>query len=292
MHRPLKHSPSTHYGGMTPHFNTGDIGTCGPEMTVRAAAVAGLFYPGERDELSATLATLLSGPHTAVPPPKVLVVPHAGYIYSGAVASRAYGLLGSAARSLRRIVLLGPSHRVWFHGLALPLAQAFATPLGVVRVDAAAVSRLRELSSVVVSNTPHALEHSLEVQLPFLQRLTPAAEIVPIVTGEATPVEVEALIEALWGGAETRIIVSSDLSHYHPYAVAQTRDAQTARAILDGREDLCGEDACGCVALNGLGRIVRSRRLRSALLDLRNSGDTAGDRRKVVGYGAFAFYDA
>jgi MEMO1 family protein len=291
--KPLKWPPSTHCGGMASHFNTDEVDVgCGPGPTVRPAAVAGLFYPEQPGELSSTLETLLGESRASSRPPKALIVPHAGYIYSGAVAGRAYGLLGSSAHVLRRIVLLGPSHHVWFRGLALPTAQAFATPLGLMRVDAAAVSRLRQLPAVVVSDAPHAAEHSLEVQLAFLQRLTPAAEIVPIVAGDASPAEVEALIDALWGDAETLIVVSSDLSHYHPYAIAQALDAETTRAILEGRDDLSGEHACGCVVLNGLARTARKRGLRAELLDLRNSGDTAGERRRVVGYGAFAFYDA
>jgi AmmeMemoRadiSam system protein B len=257
---------------------------------VRPAAVAGLFYPSDPDELSATVKALLAGPHVPVRPPKALIVPHAGYVYSGPVAGRAYGSLGSAARALRRIVLLGPSHHEWFRGLAIPSARAFATPLGVMRIDEAAVKKLRELPTVVVADSPHGREHSIEVQLPFLQRLAPEAEIVPIVAGDAAPAEVEAVMEALWGGAETLIVVSSDLSHYHPYAAARALDAATARAILDGREDLSGAQACGCVAVNGLARAARKHGLRAELLDLRNSGDTAGDREQVVGYGAFGFH--
>lgn len=263
-----------------------------PSLTVRPEAVAGLFYPRDPDELSAMLNALLAVPRAPPKLPRALIVPHAGYEYSGPIAGRAYGSLGSAARSLRRVVLLGPSHREWFRGLAVPTVQAFATPLGVMRVDAAAVITLRQLNAVVVSDAAHALEHSLEVQLPFLKRLAPAAEIVPVVAGEASPADVEAVIGALWGGAETLIVVSSDLSHYHSYAAAQALDAATAQAILEGRGDLSGEEACGSIVVNGLARVARNRGLRAELLDLRNSGDTAGDRRRVVGYGAFAFYDA
>ena len=277
---------------MRQRFNGGGMKPQRPKSNVRSAAVAGLFYPGDPDELRATVETLLAGPQARPRLPKALVVPHAGYVYSGAVAGRAYGSLGSAARSLRRVVLLGPSHHEWFRGLAVPAVEAFATPLGVVRVDAEAVNKLRELPAVVISDAPHALEHSLEVQLPFLQRLAPDAEIVPVVAGDATVAEVETVIDALWGGIETLIVVSSDLSHYHPYGIAQSLDAATAQAILAFRQDLSGDQACGCVVLNGLARAVRKRGLRAALLDLRNSGDTAGDRRRVVGYGAFGFYDA
>lgn len=273
-------------------FNPADALDQPSSLTARPAAVAGLFYPRDPDELGATLNALLAAPQATPKLPRALIVPHAGYEYSGPIAGRAYGSLGPEARSLRRVVLLGPSHREWFRGLAVPTAQAFATPLGVMRVDAAAVITLRRLDAVVVSDAPHALEHSLEVQLPFLQRLAPAAEIVPIVAGDAKPADVEAVIGALWGGAETLIVVSSDLSHYHSYAAARALDAATAQAILEGRGDLSGEEACGSIVINGLARVVRNRGLRAELLDLRNSGDTAGDRRRVVGYGAFAFYDA
>lgn len=254
--------------------------------------MAGLFYPGSAEQLGATLDALLAGVPARAQRPRALIVPHAGYQYSGPVAAQAYGSLGSAARSLRRVVLLGPSHREWFRGLALPAAQGFATPLGVVRIDEQAANRLRQLPAVVVSDVPHRLEHSIEVQLPFLQRLAPEAQIVPIVSGDASPAEVAAVIEALWGGSDTLILVSSDLSHYHPYAIARTLDSATADAILAGRDTLSGDEACGCVVVNGLAHAVRRTRLHGELLDLRNSGDTAGDRQRVVGYGAFGFYDA
>jgi MEMO1 family protein len=264
----------------------------GASPAVRPAAVAGLFYPGSAEQLGITVDALLAEVPAGAVRPKALIVPHAGYQYSGPVAAQAYGSLGSAARSLHRVVLLGPSHREWFRGLALPAANVFATPLGMVRIDERAADELRRLSGVVVSDVPHRVEHSLEVQLPFLQRLAPEAQIVPVVTGDATPAEVAAVIEALWGSSDTLILVSSDLSHYHPYAVARGLDAATAEAILAGSETLSGDQACGCVAVNGLTRAVRRCGLRGELLDLRNSGDTAGERHRVVGYGAFGFYDA
>jgi AmmeMemoRadiSam system protein B len=259
---------------------------------VRPAAVAGLFYPGTAAELDATLDAMLAGPEPQAPTPKALIVPHAGYIYSGAVAGRAYRTLRAVARRIRRVVLLGPSHREWFRGLAVPRVQAFSTPLGLAGVDAAAVNRLSELPAVLVSDAPHAREHSLEVQVPFLQRLLPDAQIVPILVGEATADEVETIIDELWGGPETLVVVSSDLSHYHAYDEARTLDTATATAILAARADLTGEDACGCIAVNGLLRAARRRGLRVELLQLCNSGDSAGDRERVVGYGAFGLYDA
>lgn len=273
-------------------FNEGaPLRTPRPRTAVRPAAVAGLFYPRDPQELRATVAALLAGRKVSPRPPKALIVPHAGYVYSGDVAAQAYASLGLAARALRRVLLLGPSHREWFRGLAVPTVQAFATPLGTVSIDTAAVSRLCALPAVVRSDAAHALEHSLEVQLPFLQHLAPSAEIVPVVAGDASSNEVAAVIEELWDGAETLIVVSSDLSHYHTYRTARALDGATAQAIVGGRADLLAEQACGCVPINGLKLAVGAHGLRAAVLDLCNSGDTAGDKQRVVGYGAFAFFE-
>jgi len=262
------------------------------ESIVRPAAVAGLFYPGNPAQLRAMVAALLAGSKGHSRLPKAVIVPHAGYEYSGPIAASVYSAFGTAARSLRRVVLLGPSHRHWFRGLSVPDATAFATPIGLVQVDQAAMGQLLRKHLVTVSNAAHALEHSLEVQLPFLQCIVPDAEIVPVLTGDATVAEVAAVIATLWGDSETLIVVSSDLSHYHAYATARRMDAETARAIVEGREDLSGEQACGCVAINGFAHVMRRYDLRPEVLDLRNSGDTAGDRSRVVGYGGFGFYDA
>jgi MEMO1 family protein len=258
---------------------------------VRPPAVAGLFYPRSAAELESTLDALLAGPAPAGGTPKALIVPHAGYIYSGIVAGHAYRSIKAGGALIERIVLVGPSHREWFRGLAVPQAQAFATPLGLSRVDEAAVGRLAGRPPVIVSDIAHAREHSLEVQLPFLQRLLPNAQMVPLLVGEATTAEVQAVLEATWGGPETLVVVSSDLSHYHPYEEARSLDGTTVGAILDGRANLTGEDACGCLPVNALLRAARRHGLRAELIDLRNSGDTAGDRDRVVGYGAFGFYD-
>ena len=263
---------------------------CSP--TVRPAAVAGLFYPGDPGDLHAAVETYVNDALASTRMPKALIVPHAGFIYSGPTAGHAYASLGPGAQSLRRVILLGPSHRTWFRGLALPSAQAFETPLGEVPLEQASVRDLSRLPEVLISDEPHALEHSLEVQLPFIQHVAPAAEIVPLVVGMATPAEVGSVMDAMWGGDETLIVVSSDLSHYNSYDTAKTCDTATARAILDGREDLESQQACGCIGINGLAHAMRKRGLRSELLDLRNSGDTAGDKQRVVGYGAFGFFNA
>lgn len=262
--------------------------------TIRPPAVAGSFYPARPAELGRTVDELLSGVSSepAAVAPKVLIVPHAGYVYSGPVAASAYARLKQAARAIRRVVLLGPVHRVPIRGLALPEAQALATPLGVIPVDADAVHAIAHLPQVGVSATAHALEHSLEVQLPFLQRMLGDFSVVPLAVGDATPGEVAEVIDALWGGAETLIVISSDLSHYLPYAVARDVDGETAQQILAlGPYTLTHEQACGATPVNGLLSVARRRRLRPALLDLRNSGDTAGPRDQVVGYSAFAFYE-
>jgi AmmeMemoRadiSam system protein B len=174
-------------------------------------------------------------------------------------------------------------------GLALPDACAFATPLGVVPVDGEAVERIRALRQVVVSAAAHSEEHSLEVQLPFLQQLLGEFTLVPLAVGDAAAAEVAEVIEALWGGPETLVVVSSDLSHYLPYEQARRIDAETCAAISRLERELGHDEACGGTPINGLMAAARRRRLTPALLDLRSSGDTAGDRGRVVGYAAFAF---
>jgi AmmeMemoRadiSam system protein B len=263
-------------------------------MHVRAAAVAGLFYPADPIELEALVSGLLARAETRSEPDdatlKAVVVPHAGYVYSGAVAANAYARLRAARGRIRRVVLLGPSHRVALRGLAAPSAESFRTPLGLVPIDRDAITSLAGLPGVGVSDRPHAQEHSLEVQLPFLQVALDDFALVPLVVGEATDEEVQAVIERLWGGEETVFVVSSDLSHYHDYATAHRLDAQTCEAIEAlAAEALDRESACGRVPLRGLLCAARGRGLAARTLDLRSSGDTAGDRDRVVGYGAWSF---
>lgn len=261
-------------------------------IALRPAAVAGTFYPASPPELLADVDALLRG--AARPalrrPPKALIVPHAGYPYSGPIAAGAYARLEPFAAGYRRVVLIGPSHRVYFTGLALPEAGAFATPLGPVEVDAEAVRVARDLAGVPVSAPAHAREHALEVQLPFLMRVLPRFTIVPLVAGEASAEEVAAVLDVLWGGPETLIVVSSDLSHYLPYDDARRLDAATAEEILS-LGPLRHEQACGATPVNGLLAVARRRSLSPVLVDLRSSGDTAGSHDQVVGYGAFAFYE-
>jgi AmmeMemoRadiSam system protein B len=263
-------------------------------LTVRPPAVAGTFYPGTPRELAHALAQMLGAAASAAPErsvPKAIVAPHAGYIYSGPVAASVYALLAPARTRSKRVVLLGPTHRVAIRGLALPGVGAFATPLGVVEIDRGAAELLRGLPQVVESRQAHALEHSLEVHVPFLQAILGEFTLVPLAVGHATQQEVAEVLDRLWGGPETLIVVSSDLSHYLPYADAQAVDRATAKAILALATDLSHEQACGATPVTGLALAARRRGLRPELLDLRNSGDTAGDRDRVVGYGSFAYYE-
>ncbi len=222
-------------------------------------------------------------------PPKVLIVPHAGYVYSGPVAARAYARVAVLRDVVRRVVLLGPTHRVYMRGLALPACTAFATPLGEVPIDQEALAAVRALPQVTVSDAPHALEHSLEVQLPFLQTVLGQFALLPLAVGDVAPESVAAVLDVLWGGAETLIVVSSDLSHYHGYAEATRIDRTTADSILALTGAIDHEQACGATPINALLLCARRRGLESELIDLRNSGDTAGHRSRVVGYAAFAF---
>jgi MEMO1 family protein len=259
----------------------------------RPAAVAGTFYPGDPGALAAEVAGYLAeaAPTARARVPKALIAPHAGYVYSGAVAARAYTRVAPLRDVVRRVVLAGPAHRVYVRGVAVPAAESFDSPLGSVPVDAAAIARLRELPFVEVSTRAHAFEHSLEVHLPFLQSVLADFTLVPLVVGDATIEEMARVLEVLWGGDETLVVVSSDLSHYHPYDVARAIDRQTSDRILRLDTNLDPEMACGAAPINGLLEVARRRGLSVELVDLRNSGDTAGGRDRVVGYASFAFHE-
>ena len=259
---------------------------------IRRPAVAGTFYPGDGEALSRELAVMLDQAGESAPAPafpKVVIVPHAGYVYSGPVAASAYDRLRPARGIATRVVLLGPVHRVPVRGLALPGATAFDTPLGRIPVDAQAAASLRDLPQIVESREAHALEHSLEVQLPFLQRVLGDFTLVPLVVGDATAEEVAQVLERLWGGPETVIVISSDLSHYRPYDDARRIDGVTSKAILGFETGISHEQACGATPVAGALIVARQHGLTPQLLDLRNSGDTAGGKGQVVGYGSFAF---
>lgn len=255
----------------------------------RETAVAGLFYPAHPDELRRMVQNFLQA---APPPPaitpKALIAPHAGYVYSGPIAGSAYAALAGSARRIERVLLLGPSHTLAFRGLAAPTADSFATPLGDVPLDRAALTAIADLPQVQTLNAAHAREHGLEVHLPFLQIVLGAFTLVPLVVGETRPEEVAAVMERLWGGPETLIVISSDLSHYHDYATAQRMDAATAEAIEQFQPEKIGrEGACGRLPIQGLLLAAQKRQLTVYRLDLRNSGDTAGSKERVVGYGAW-----
>lgn len=259
--------------------------------TVRQPAVAGRFYPGRPADLESMLAGLFAATEPGNPAlrPKALIVPHAGYIYSGPTAAIGYRHLEPLAGSVTRVVVIGPAHYLGFTGVALATVDAFATPLGEVRIDHSLDADLLRLGQVIVADAAHAPEHSVEVQLPFLQRVLPQAAVVPILVGEASGEDVADVIEACWGGPQTVIVISSDLSHYLPYAEADTTDADTVNRILRLHGPLPDRRACGARGINGLLIAAQAHDLRPVLLDRRNSGDTAGDRERVVGYAAISF---
>ncbi|RMH17863.1 MAG: AmmeMemoRadiSam system protein B [Acidobacteria bacterium] len=260
----------------------------------RPPAVAGTFYPDDAWTLRRMVDDYLAAGRDEVEPRgtlKAVIAPHAGYLYSGPVAGSAFAAFGDPQR-IARVVVIGPSHHVAFRGLALPPADRFTTPFGSVPIDLEAAGELRQLPQVTVDALPHAREHALEVELPFLQRLIGDFELVPLVVGRASPAEVAQVLDRLWGGDETRFVISSDLSHFLDYDTARRVDAATARTIRNLGGPLDPSQACGAAAINGFTPLARQRGLEVSALDLRNSGDTAGGRDRVVGYGAFSFNPA
>lgn len=259
-------------------------------MAVRPAAVAGLFYPGDARQLKDFICSALADAAPVVAQsncdPEAVIVPHAGYIYSGLTAAFAYAAL--ARKPIRRVVVLGPAHRVAFYGIALPASDAFATPLGEVAIDRALRDQLNELPAAQINDAAHALEHSLEVQLPFLQVVLNDFTLLPLCIGATDPDVVTAAIELLRGSADTLFVISSDLSHYHPYAEARRLDLATIDQIRSSHT-ISHEQACGATGINAMLPVARNHHLKPTLLDYRNSGDTAGDRDRVVGYASIAF---
>lgn len=255
--------------------------------------VSGIFYPDTPKELISTIIDLLAvsnGNDEHVP--KAIISPHAGYIYSGEIAASAYACLSKAKYDIKRVILLAPSHAYPFYGLALPTADYFSTPLGEIEVDKMALNKISSLGYVQFLDAAFAQEHSLEVQLPFLQMQLDDFSLVPIVVGEASALEVKDALDLLWEpSCETLIVVSSDLSHYHSYEKAKIIDEKTAQNIIELNDGpITGEDACGHIPLRGLIHLAKEKKLKPKLIDLRNSGDTSGIRDHVVGYGAFHFY--
>ncbi len=262
-------------------------------MTViREPAVAGQFYPGNARELRTAMTVLFEDVQVKPgPAPKALIVPHAGYIYSGPVAATAYARLRAYREQYIRVILLGPAHRVAVRGLALSAADVFRTPLGDVPLDKEVIAALN-VPEVMVFDATHQLEHSLEVHLPFLQSVIESFSVVPLIVGDVAPETVAEVIDALWGGPETLIVVSSDLSHYLTYEKARTMDNATCQAIENLDVDrIDHHGACGATPIRGLLIAARRRGMKVTALDLRNSGDTAGDRNRVVGYGSWLFLE-
>jgi len=262
--------------------------------TVRPPAVAGSFYPADAHALREVVGEYLGKARERCalkdPWPKALIVPHAGYMYSGPVAANAFVLLEPSRGVVQRVVLAGPSHHVPFDGLAVPSNTAFETPLGRVQIDESARRLLLDLPFVDILDDAHHWEHALEVQLPFLQEVLGVFTVMPIAIGRASPQHVAEALETLWGGDETVVVISSDLSHYYDYDTAKRIDAATARSIEALEPDrIEHEGACGRIGVQGLLGAARRHSLVASTLDLRSSGDTAGGRAEVVGYGAWAF---
>ena len=260
--------------------------------SIREPAVAGMFYPADPQELHDMVQNFLANADKDGSLPKAIICPHAGLIYSGPIAASAYARLYEGREQIERVVLLGPSHRIPFYGLAITAADYYETPLGRIRVDQQAQQLVRDLPQVKSLESAHAREHSLEVQLPFLQLVLEDFSLVPLVVGEASADEVAEVLQRLWGGPETLIVISSDLSHYHDYFTARKMDSATSEAIVTLHPESIGdEDACGRIPVRGLLTLARRLGLHGELIDLRNSGDTAGPRDQVVGYGAYAFLE-
>lgn len=256
----------------------------------REPAVAGLFYPAEADQLAKDVQVMLAKAEHQICLPKALIVPHAGYVYSGDVAAAAYATLNSITNRIRRVVLLGPAHRFAFSGVALPDVDFFVTPLGEIKLDVEWIQNNHHLPGLLVSRAAHEFEHALEVQLPFLQCVLKNFVLLPLVVGKTMIETVAEILENAWGGDETLIVVSSDLSHYLPYGVAQQVDQQTIQAILQLQLLVDSDRACGCIPIDGLIMAARKHHLTPQLLDSCNSGDTAGERTQVVGYASIAFH--
>lgn len=263
--------------------------------TVKPAAVAGLFYPDDADQLHQQLNAFLANADSSKSddmPPKALIAPHAGYRYSGQIAAQAYARLRPVAAQIRRVILLGPAHRVRLIGIAASSADFFATPFGRIQLDRPALNSVRDLPFVGEADPAFEQEHSLEVHLPFLQTLLPDFQLVPFVVGQTAPANVAKLLDRLWGGRETLIVVSSDLSHFHDYDTARQLDQTTTDNIVNLRFEQIGHgDACGRHPVNGLLYSARQRHMRAETVGLCNSGDTAGNPERVVGYGAYLLHE-
>jgi hypothetical protein len=259
---------------------------------IRKPAVAGSFYPANASQLKTLVQQCLEQGKSSSATPKAMIVPHAGFIYSGPIAGSAYRTLRPLQSIIHRVILLGPSHRVDFQGIATTSASAFKTPLGEVTIDQQALQQVMPLSQLSTIDEAHLNEHSLEVQLPFLQQILPDFSLLPLVVGRSDAHSIAEVLEQLWGGPETLVLISSDLSHYLPYSEAQKIDQHTSEAILQlNGETIQHKDACGRLPIQGLLKIAAEKGMQVENIDLRNSGDTAGDKGRVVGYGAYLFME-
>jgi AmmeMemoRadiSam system protein B len=258
---------------------------------IRYPAVAGQFYPGEAKRLEQSVVNYIKeAGDIPDPAPKAVIVPHAGYIYSGPIAGTAYAYLSKADGEIKRVVLIGPAHWASLKGLATSEANAFATPLGKVRLARDSHKAIEQFEQVSVFAGAHSKEHCLEVQIPFLQSIFHDFELVPLVVGDASPAEVAEVLESLWGGPETVVVISSDLSHYRDYQTATRLDKETS-ARIESFQNVSEGQACGRMAINGLLHLAKQHKMKVKTVDLRNSGDTAGPRDRVVGYGAYVFWE-
>lgn len=255
---------------------------------VRTPAVAGTFYPANPKDLQMSVDNLLACAITQTPSPKAIIAPHAGYVYSGAVAASVYARLTNSQTPIRKVILMGPSHNVAFRGIAATSSKYFRTPLGDIPVDTEQIENIINPPYVGYLEEAHLREHSLEVHLPFLQRVLGSFTLVPLVVGDCPPERVNAVLESLWGGNETLIVVSTDLSHFHEYKEARRLDQQTSGKIQQLSTSLTGEDACGYHPVNGLMYFAKLKGYMVEQVDLRNSGDTSGDTDRVVGYASYA----
>lgn len=269
---------------------TGSLTDSARSDRIRAQAVAGLFYPKDAEQLRKTVQTYLREAPEISLAPKALIVPHAGYMYSGAIAATAYKSLAAIKNKISRVVLLGPSHRVPFVGVASSQANSFSTPLGLVECDREFIAKIEQLGLVKPLDIAHADEHSLEVHLPFLQESLPHFRLVPLVVGEIKKEAMEKVIASVWNDSQTLLVVSTDLSHYLNYEEARFVDRKTSAQIENLDASLNGEQACGCMPLNGLLAYCKHRGLSITNVDLRNSGDTSGNKSRVVGYGAYVVH--
>lgn len=261
------------------------------QLSIRKPAVAGSFYPQNASQLNELIEDYLTNSNVDIKPPKAIIAPHAGYIYSGQIAANIYRNVEKLKSQITRVVLLGPAHRVYVKGIALPSNTHFATPLGNVPLDTNVLGQLEHHPYINFSDTAHEQEHSLEVHLPFLQKVLNDFTLIPLLVGETEPEQVAIILKELWGGDETLIVVSSDLSHFLDYETACETDSNTTRLIENfDYKKISSNQACGCMPMRGLLKYANEKSMSIQTLDLRNSGDTAGTKDRVVGYGAYALF--